>query len=123
LPKKLLKKENELGKAFWERLREVIGNEKPYAWAVRVGIPKSSFANYAAKNTIPTAEHLVNISNSTGLSIDWLLTGKKLHSTDELQGIRKDSPIYDVVKVMKEMPKSKLDLVRDIINRVSEEGK
>jgi hypothetical protein len=53
-----------------------------------------------------------------------LVTAKEI---SELLGVKRstveDSPVYEVVKAMRAMPRSKWGLVRDIVKRMSEEGK
>lgn len=59
-----------------ERLEKVIGHEKPFAWAKRIGIPTSTFSRIWNEGIVPNANMLFLISKSTGVSIDWLLTGE-----------------------------------------------
>lgn len=61
---------------FMERLKLLIGDEKPFAWASRVGIPSSTFARIWKAGTVPTAKFLRLIRQNTGVSLDWLLTGE-----------------------------------------------
>jgi len=61
---------------FKDRLTELIGKEKPFAWAARVGINKGSFSRMWKEGALPKAEHLIRISLTTGVSTDWLLTGE-----------------------------------------------
>ncbi len=62
---------------FRDRLSLLIGNEDPFGWAKRVGIPSSTFDRIWNSGTTPKAPHLVRISQATGVSIDWLLTGRR----------------------------------------------
>jgi transcriptional regulator with XRE-family HTH domain len=57
------------------RLKLAIGDEKPFAWAARVGIEKATFSRIWNQGTVPTGPILKKIAQS-GISIDWLLTGK-----------------------------------------------
>ncbi|MCW2248666.1 transcriptional regulator with XRE-family HTH domain [Azospirillum fermentarium] len=61
--------------AFHARLEMLIGPEKPFAWAKRVGIPSGTFARIWKEKTIPTGDHLNRIADVTGVSLDWLLRG------------------------------------------------
>jgi transcriptional regulator with XRE-family HTH domain len=61
--------------AFHERLSILIGNEKPYSWAKRVGIPSGTFARIWNEKTVPAGDHLRRIGDATGVSLDWLLRG------------------------------------------------
>ena len=61
---------------FRSRLERVIGKEKPFAWANRIGVPRSTFSRMWNDGVAPKAETLLAVSVATGLSIDWLLTGE-----------------------------------------------
>jgi len=61
---------------FRSRLERVIGKEKPFAWANRIGVPRSTFSRMWNEGVAPKAETLLAISIATGLSIDWFLTGE-----------------------------------------------
>ncbi|SBW12236.1 putative Repressor protein CI [uncultured Alphaproteobacteria bacterium] len=61
---------------FRNRLSLLIGEEDPFGWAKRVGIPSSTFDRIWNAGTTPKAPHLVRISEAAGVSIDWLLTGR-----------------------------------------------
>ena len=60
---------------FTERLLEIIGQDKPYAWALRHGIAKSSIHNILKTGRPPGAEQLLKISQAANITVDWLLTG------------------------------------------------
>ena len=60
---------------FHERLSRLIGNEKAYAWAGKVGISKGAFSRIWKDGTVPSPDLLIRIKEATGASIDWLLTG------------------------------------------------
>lgn len=59
---------------FGERLKEAFGTDKPAEIARKLGITYQGAKNYL-EDRIPSAETLLDISNSTGRSIHWLLTG------------------------------------------------
>lgn len=61
---------------FYKRLRLVIGDEEPYAWAKRVGIPSATFHRIWNEGTVPKSEHLIRIKESCGVDLNWLLTGE-----------------------------------------------
>ncbi|MDH5477240.1 MAG: hypothetical protein OEY50_02810 [Nitrospinota bacterium] len=65
-----------MAQTFKDRLKLLIQDEKPYAWARKVGIEKGLFQYYWQKEKIPTYLNLIKIQNYTGCSLDWLLTGK-----------------------------------------------
>ena len=62
--------------AFHARLTQMIGNEKPFAWAERMDISKGAFSRIWNEGTVPGPEHLRRIHEKTGYSIDWMLTGQ-----------------------------------------------
>lgn len=62
---------------FHARLRRLIGRERPYAWADRVGISKGAFTRIWREGSVPTSELLHRIRRATGVSLDWLLTGEE----------------------------------------------
>ncbi|MEW6427289.1 MAG: helix-turn-helix domain-containing protein [Thermodesulfobacteriota bacterium] len=62
---------------FKERLTLLIGDEeKPYGWAKRIGLPGATFNRMWQDGTPPKWNFLVMISEKTGVSIEWLLTGE-----------------------------------------------
>lgn len=61
---------------FHARLRQLIGEEPPYAWAERMGISKGAFTRIWKEGTVPTSELLLRIRQATGVSLDWLLLGE-----------------------------------------------
>lgn len=63
------------GEGFSERLKAAFGTEKPADIARKLSITYQGAKNYLS-GRIPSPETLVEISRSTGCSIDWLLTGR-----------------------------------------------
>lgn len=61
---------------FIERLDNLIGNEKPFSWAAKVGIPPATFSRIYNEGGQAKSDALMRISEITGCSIDWLLTGE-----------------------------------------------
>ena len=61
---------------FHSRLRQLVGQERPYSWAARVGISKGAFTRIWREGTVPSAELLLRIREHAGVSLDWLLTGE-----------------------------------------------
>ncbi len=66
---------------FKERLLKLMQGEKPYSWASKHGIAKSSMHNILKSGRPPGADQLIKISSATGVTIDWLLTGEKSLTT------------------------------------------
>ena len=62
--------------AFVERLKVLLAGAKPYPWAANVGITQATFNRMWKDGIAPKADILLLISEKTGCSIDWLLTGK-----------------------------------------------
>ena len=62
--------------SFHSRLAIIIGKEKPFSWASKVGIPSGTFDRIWNHKAYPKAEYLKLISVKIGVSIDWLLTGE-----------------------------------------------
>lgn len=60
---------------FVARLKTLMGTEKPYPWAASLGIAQATFNRMWKEGWIPKGETLLLISEKTGCSIDWLLTG------------------------------------------------
>ena len=62
--------------AFRNRLGFLIGEEKPFVWAKKAGIPSATFSRIWSEGTTPKSETLCLISEFTGASLDWILLGK-----------------------------------------------
>ncbi len=62
--------------AFHQRLQELIGNEPPFSWAARMGISKGAFSRIWNQGTIPGPVLLRRIQDRTGVSLDWLVSGR-----------------------------------------------
>jgi len=61
---------------FIQRIKVLIADEKPYSWAKRLGISQATFNRLWKEGAIPKGDTLLLISEKTGVSIDWLLTGE-----------------------------------------------
>lgn len=61
---------------FLERLKELIGEEKPYAWAARIGIPSGAFKRMYNDGIMPKYPYLQLIADKTGCRIEWLGAGR-----------------------------------------------
>ena len=64
---------SEMSESFRQRLAQVIGDEKPFVWAKRAGIPSATFTRIWKEGAIPKSEHLLRIADYAGVSVDWLL--------------------------------------------------
>ncbi|MBF0270882.1 MAG: helix-turn-helix transcriptional regulator [Magnetococcales bacterium] len=61
---------------FTQRLLSLIGNDPPYAWAIRMGIPKATMHGLL-RQASPSTATLLRIAEGTDVSINWLLTGRE----------------------------------------------
>ncbi|MDH5509299.1 MAG: hypothetical protein OEZ32_02980 [Nitrospinota bacterium] len=86
-----------MSQTFKDRLKLLIQDDKPYAWARKVGIEKGLFQYYWQKEKIPTYLNLIKIQKYTGCSLDWLLTGKIAHfgKIRDLQMVKEPNPLND----------------------------
>ena len=75
---------------FSERLLHLIGEEKPFAWAARNDVAKSSIHNVLKFGRPPGPDQLIKISRATGRSIEWLLTGRDFSAQHKGIGIDDD---------------------------------
>nr|WP_176426186.1 helix-turn-helix transcriptional regulator [Chromobacterium sp. ASV5] len=60
---------------FRQRLEQLIGEEKPYAWAARMGINKGSFTNMWYHGGVPRSATAQKIAELSGCRLEWLLYG------------------------------------------------
>lgn len=58
------------------RLKTLIGEEQPYAWARRVGLSKGAFTGIWVLGRKPQTKTLAQIAAQTGCSFKWLSTGE-----------------------------------------------
>ncbi|UTH76031.1 helix-turn-helix transcriptional regulator [Chromobacterium sp. IIBBL 290-4] len=61
---------------FRQRLELLIGLEKPYAWAARIGINKGSFTNMWYKGGVPRQATARRIADSCDVRFEWLMFGE-----------------------------------------------
>ncbi len=73
--------------SFKDRLKTLMGDEKPYAWCRKVQIEKGLFQYYWQKGKIPKYENLLKIRNYTGCSLDWLMTGEGDPYPDRVESV------------------------------------
>ena len=69
-------------KTFKKRILDCIGDQKPSPWGLSIGLNHGVIARIFSQDKIPTAPHLITISKALGKSIDWLLTGENLSTTE-----------------------------------------
>jgi len=59
-----------------KRLKIAFSGIKGYEVAEKLGVDKATVSRYLSGKNMPTIDGLIKISELTGFSIDWLLTGK-----------------------------------------------
>jgi len=90
--------------AFIERLKVLLNGAKPYPWAASVGITQATFNRMWKDGIAPKADVLLLISEKTGCSIDWLLTGKgEIKGSEKGMQVQADH-LADAGKVMEVKP-------------------
>lgn len=62
-------------RGFRDRLAERIGDEEPFRWARRVGVPTTTFGRVWNDGKIPKTATAAKMAAALGVSLDWLLTG------------------------------------------------
>ena len=107
-----------MAQTFKDRLTMLIGSDKPYAWARKVGIEKGLFQYYWQKEKIPTYLNLIKIQKFTGCSLDWLLTGSIVHL-----GRIRDLPLVREPKALKDRLNKRRISALENVNTIFEAGK
>lgn len=68
-----------------ERIKIAIGDEPVKAFARRCGIAESSLRSYIANQKKPGLDAITTISEFTGVTVDWLATGKGIKFARDLK--------------------------------------
>lgn len=103
---------------FWERIETLIGEERPFSWAARVGIPKSTFSHCMNNNIVLPLRHLLNVAEQTGVSLSWLVGSEE---DEQVLRVRESALIDEMVDYIKALSPEKQAMIRDIIKRIAEE--
>lgn len=61
---------------FWKRMDVLIGDERPYPWAEKVGINRSAFQSSRTRGKKPLPKTVKAWAEKVGCSYEWLNTGK-----------------------------------------------
>ena len=69
---------------FRRRVESLIGDEKPFAWAKRIGLSAGSFNRIWKQGKGPSASNALLIARACGVTTDWLLTGDGPMSLGEI---------------------------------------
>jgi transcriptional regulator with XRE-family HTH domain len=67
------------------RIAEAIGDEPVKAFARRCGVPESSIRDYVNRGKMPGLETAATIASATGVTIDWLATGRGVKFSRDLR--------------------------------------
>lgn len=80
---------------FWDRMHLLIGSERPYTWAERHGIPKSSFQAARQRGSKPLTSTLNDWAARIGCDPDWLASGagEPWPTQTQRQSQSQDAPI------------------------------
>lgn len=76
------------GDDFARRLRAVTGNLTQVEIASLVGVTQQDVSRYL-RGRIPKAENLLKLADTFGVSVSWLLTGRKPAAPTETARVRK----------------------------------
>jgi len=80
---------------FKARLQELIGDEKPFPWASRIGLTPGVFNRMWNEGVIPKGDSLALIAEKTGVSLDWLVMGKGPKCiTEQSHGVAEPAHLY-----------------------------
>jgi phage repressor protein C with HTH and peptisase S24 domain len=92
---------------FADRILKIIGDDKPYSWALRNGIAKSSIHNVLKTGRPPGADQLLKISQAANVTVDWLLTGEKGNKTSSYDKKHKHSKATTSVPIINHLTAQK----------------
>lgn len=89
---------------FRDRLKILMGKERPYTFAKKVGIEKGLFQYYWQKGKIPTYKQIEKLCDYSGCTMEWILTGKEVDfSKLSLLPAGKDPKSVRLGKTMKKL--------------------
>jgi transcriptional regulator with XRE-family HTH domain len=74
--------------AFASRLMEAAGDKKPYSLQRETGIAESLIRKYMSGQSIPGADKLALLARATGVTMDWLATGKDAGEKDDTEQLK-----------------------------------
>lgn len=94
-------------KGLISRLEHLMGNEKPYVWAAKIGLSQGTFNRMWKDGISPKGDTLLLISEKTGCSIDWLLTGEGEVKRGEQADLRAQDHVAQYASIE--------DLVKDYV--------
>ena len=88
--------------------------------AARSGVPKGTIDHYLAeKSSAPVAENAVKIAQALGVSVEYLVTGKKLNLSEVNSSYNKEA--LSLVSQLSRMNKKQLNLAKTIIDAIQKE--
>ncbi|SFK93139.1 Helix-turn-helix [Nitrosomonas aestuarii] len=68
-----------------QRIKEAIGDEPVKAFSRRCGVPDTSLRDYISGKKKPGLDAITAISSFTGITVDWLATGRGIKYTRDLK--------------------------------------
>ena len=106
---------DKMDNTFKGRILREIKPQKPTTWGKSIGLDEGLINRIFKKGVVPTAKHLITISNALGVSIDWLLTGEESVYTEELilpAAVNEDVAVHEKAS---EKHQNYFDKLRDIM--------
>lgn len=84
--------------------------------AEKTSISKKTLDNYLAKNNCnPSAENAVKIAQALGVSVEWLVTGKKSNEQHEMR-----NEVAELLRIINYLNDRDLLLLKSIAERLEE---
>ena len=99
---------------FKGRILREIKPQKPTTWGKSIGLDEGLINRIFKNGAVPTAKHLITISNALGVSIDWLLTGKESAYTGAHPSLAVNEELATYKKTSKKH-QNYLDKLKDIM--------
>ena len=72
--------------ALWERIVAALDTGSTGEIAAKVGVAASSVSEWKNGRRLPPLDHLMTIAEISGVTVDWLLTGRDRHSGGKAGG-------------------------------------
>lgn len=93
---------NDSDVSFWKRMDELIGDERPYPWAEKIGINRSAFQSARTRGKKPLPKTVKVWAEKIGCDYDWLNNG---------DGVA--FPIYDYDQIINRQIDQALDSLEE----------
>ena len=105
------------------RLRMVRGKTRQADFAEALGVALLTYQRYERGERMPSGEALTKAAELGQTTIDWILTGKDNATKKRGFFLAEDSAEYEVIKMMRAMPRSKAGMARSILKAMTEKKK